>query len=150
MTDVSCPACSAPGLAFDGHANVACAYCGTQFVAESTECPACLTHNASGADLCSNCGEPLNIVASVLDRQGGLGQPLWIRRLKGQVADLKDSEARSSEQRFEELMEIDRRRKQAELEAYARQRQADRNIVFYGAAVILLIVAVVLVIVVLT
>jgi hypothetical protein len=103
--------------------------------------------NEAGADLCSNCGEPLSIVASVLDRQGGTGQLLWIRRLQTQVADLKESEARASADRYEEFLEIDRRRMKAEAEAHARQQQTDRNIIFYGAAVVLMVVLVVLVMV---
>ncbi|MFQ5942198.1 MAG: hypothetical protein ACE5JF_01465 [Anaerolineales bacterium] len=145
--DLICPACTAPELVADGGGNFDCPYCGTHFIAERTECPACGELNDHGADLCSNCGEPLSIVASVIDRQGGSGQLLWIRRLQSQVADLKESEARASADRFEEFMEIDRRRKVAEAEAHARQQQTDRNILFYGAAAILLVVLMVLVII---
>ncbi|MFV1857725.1 MAG: hypothetical protein ACC647_00035, partial [Anaerolineales bacterium] len=122
-----------------------CVYCGTHFVADRTECPACGELNEQGADLCSNCGEPLSIVASVIDRQGGTGRPLWIRRLQTQVAGLQKSEARASADRFEELMEIDRKREAAEAEAHASQQEKDRSILFYGAVAILLIVLVVLV-----
>jgi hypothetical protein len=145
--DLTCAACTAPALAADSEGNFNCDYCGTHFVTERTECPACGELNLKGADDCSNCGEPLSIVASVIDRQGSIFNPLWIRRLQAQVAGLKESEARASEERFEELMTIDRRRKAAEAEAYARQIQTDRNILFYGAAAVLLIVLVVLVLV---
>jgi hypothetical protein len=145
--DLTCAACTAPALTADSEGNFNCDYCGTHFVTERTECPACGELNLKGADDCSNCGEPLSIVASVIDRQGSIFNPLWIRRLQAQVAGLKESEARASEERFEELMTIDRRRKAAEAEAYARQIQTDRNILFYGAAAVLLIVLVVLVLV---
>ncbi|MFQ5922012.1 MAG: hypothetical protein ACE5M4_04145 [Anaerolineales bacterium] len=142
--ELTCPACTAPELIADGEGSFDCAYCGTHFVTERTECPACGELNDQGADLCSNCDEPLSIVASVIDRQGGTGRPLWIRRLQTQVADLKESEARASADRFEEFMGIDRRRMKAETEAHARQRQRDRNILFYSATAILLIVLIVL------
>ena len=86
-------------------------------------------------------------MASVIDRQGGAGRPLWVRRLKAQVADLKESEARASADRFEQFVEIDRRRKSGEAKAHASQEEKDRNILFYGAAGILLTVLTVLVLV---
>ena len=143
---LACPACTAEGLEFDGEATFECSYCATQLVAERTQCPACSELNVKGADFCSNCGEPLSIVASVLDRQGGLGEPLWIRRLRGQVSALKEREAYASEQRFEKLVEVDRRRKQIEREAYVQQQEADRSILFYGAAAVLLIILSILIV----
>ena len=145
--ELTCAACTAPALAADNQGNLDCSYCGTHFLTERTECPACGELNLKGADDCSNCGEPLSIVASVIDRQGSTGNPLWIRRLQSQVAGLKESEARASEERFEGLVEIDRRRKAAEAEAHLRQVQTDRNILLYGAAAVLLIVFVVLVLI---
>ena len=142
---LTCPACTAPELIAGGDRTFGCTYCGTHFIAERTECPACGELNEHGADLCSNCGEPLSIVASVIDRQGGTGRPLWIRRLQTQVAGLKESEARASADRFEELMEIDRKRKMEEAASHASQQQKDRSILFYGVAAILLIVLIVLV-----
>ena len=146
--ELACPACTAPELISDREGNFDCPYCGTHFVVERTQCPACGTLNEKGADDCYNCGEPLSIVASVIDRQGTTGRLLWIRRLQSQVADLKQSEERASADRFEEFAEIDRRRMQAEAEAFARQQQTDRNIIFYGAAAMLIIILVVLVLVV--
>ena len=143
--DLTCATCTAPGLIAGSEGNFDCAYCGTHFITERTECPSCTEVNLKAADHCSNCGEPLSIVASVIDRQGSTGNPLWIRRLRSQVADLKESEARASEDRFEEFVEIDRRRKTADAEAHARQRQTDKNIIFYGAAAILIVAFVILV-----
>lgn len=145
--ELICAACTAPTLAADNQGNLDCSYCGTHFLTERTECPACGELNLKGADDCSNCGEPLSIVASVIGRQGSTGSPLWIRRLQSQVAGLKETEARASEERFEGFVEIDRKRKAAEAEAHLRQKQTDRNILFYGAAAILLIVIVVLVLI---
>jgi ribosomal protein S27AE len=138
--DLTCPACTAPDLIADRQGNFDCNHCGTHLLTERTECPACGELNNQGADLCSNCSEPLSIVASVIDRQGTTGRPLWIRRLRTQVAELKQSEARASADRFEHLVDIDRRRKSAEAEAHASQERKDRNILFYGVAAALVIV----------
>ena len=132
--DLTCPACAAPDLITDRQGNIDCDYCGTHLVTKRTECPACGELNDQGADTCSKCSEPLSIVASVIDRQGTTGRPLWIRRLRTQVADLKEREARASANRFEQLMDIDRRRKSAAAEALAGQQRKDRNILFYGGA----------------
>ena len=145
--DLTCPACTAPELTADVEGSFDCTYCGTHFVTERLICPACGELNDQGADLCSNCGEPLSIVASVIDRQGGSSRPLWIRRLQTQIADLKESEASASADRFEEFVEIDQRRLRAEAEAHARQQQKDRSILFYGAAAILLILFIVMVLI---
>ena len=142
--DLTCPACAAPGLITDGQGHFHCDYCGAHLVTDRTECPACGELNDQGADICSNCSEPLSIVASVIDRQGTTGRPLWIRRLRSQVADLKESEARASADRFEHLMDIDRRRQSAEAEAMAGQRLKDRNILFYGVAAALVIVFIII------
>ena len=138
--DLTCPACTAPELRRDSEGNFACPYCGSYFISERTECPACGANNEQGSEQCYNCGEPLSIVASVIDRQGGTGRLLWIRRLQSQVADLKSSEAQASADRLEEFIEVDRKRMQREAEAYARSKQTERNILFYGAAAFLLIV----------
>jgi len=142
--ELTCPACTALDLIPDWQGNFDCNYCGTHLITERTQCPACGELNEQGADLCSNCSEPLSIVASVIDRQGTSGRPLWIRRLRTQVAELKQSEARASADRFEQLADIDRRRKSAEVEAQESQQRKDRNILFYGAATALVIVIVLL------
>lgn len=136
---LTCPSCTAPGLIFDEEATFECQYCGTVLVADRTTCPACGWRNAKGADSCVNCGEPLSIVASILDRQGARGPPLWIRRLRSQVEALQASEAKASSQRYESLLEIDRRRLRAEAEVRIRQREKDRQILFYGLVGILVL-----------
>lgn len=138
--ELTCPACSAPELEFDGEATFECAYCGTTLVASQINCPACGTLNAQGADECSNCGEPLSIVASVLDRQGSLGTPLWVRRLRSQVADLKQREQQASDERMAAFQQIDQRRIAAEAAAQARQRAKDSNIIFYGLVGVLVVI----------
>lgn len=80
-----------------------------------------------------------------MDRQGSLGPPLWIRRLRSQVGALKRSEAVASEERLAAFQEIDRRRIEAETLAHARQKQRDSNIIFYGLAGILVVALLVIV-----
>jgi len=134
---LDCPACTAPGLGFDGEAAFECRYCGIVLAAQPTICPSCGTENPQGADLCSNCHEPLSIVASVLTRQGGTGPPLWLRRLRSKVGEIQVAEAQASARRFEALVEVDRRRLKSEAEDQTRSRERDRQILFYGAAGIL-------------
>jgi predicted amidophosphoribosyltransferase len=147
--DLVCPACTASELSFDGEFTFVCAYCGTTLVAGGIECPACGLKNSKAAEFCTNCSEPLSIVASIMDRQGYLGPPLWVRRLQSQVGELKRSEAQASDERFAAFQDIDRRRIQAESIAQASQEHKDRNIIFYGlvailAAALLALVALVL------
>jgi hypothetical protein len=142
--DILCPACTAPDLVFDGEHTFSCEYCGTTLVAGRIECPACGFQNSRAAELCANCAEPLSIVASIMDRQGSLGPPLWIRRLRSQVGALKKSEARASAERFAALAEIDLRRIEAETDAATRQEEKDRNIIFYGLVAILVVALLVL------
>ena len=136
---LTCPSCTGPGLIFDEEATFECQYCGIVLVADRTTCPACGVRNAKGADSCVNCQEPLSIVASILNRQGSKGPPLWIRRLRSQVGALQASEAKASSQRFESLLEIDRRRLRAEADDRVRQRERDRQILFYGLVGILVL-----------
>lgn len=143
---LDCPACTAVGLVFDGEAAFECLYCGTVLAAQPTICPSCGTKNQQGADLCSNCHEPLSIVASVLTRQGGTGPPLWLRRLRTQVGALQVAEAQASARRFEALVDVDRRRLKSEAEEQLRSRERDRQLLFYGAAGILGLILVLLLI----
>lgn len=104
------------------------------------DCPACGERNSRAAELCTNCGEPLSIVASVLDRQqGSLGTPLWVRRLRSQVVDLKQLEEQASLTRLTAFQEIDQRRLAQEAAAQAAQQARDSNILFYGLIGILVI-----------
>ncbi len=131
---LECPACTAAGLFFDGEAAFECQYCGIALAAQRMVCPTCGAENQEGADLCFNCHEPLSIVASVLNRQGGTGPPLWLRRLRTQVGALKVAEAEASARRFEALVDVDRRRLKSEAEERVRSRERDRQLLFYGAA----------------
>lgn len=135
--DFHCPACGAPELEFDGESTFACEYCGTTLVAGRIECPACGERNSRAAENCSNCGEPLSIVASILDRQGSLGPPLWVRRLRSQVGELKLREEQASLSRFAAFQEVDQRRLAQEAAARARQQERDSNILFYGLLAVL-------------
>lgn len=134
---LDCPACTSTGLVFDGKSAFECQYCGILLAAQRTVCPSCGAENLAGADLCFNCAEPLSIVASVLNRQGGKGPPLWLRRLRSQVGAIQVAEAQASARRFESLMDVDRRRMKFEAEEQIRGRERDRQLLFYGAVGIL-------------
>lgn len=138
--DLNCPACSAPALQFDGDSSFACEYCGITLVAGRIECPACGERNPRAAEQCQNCGEPLSIVASIIDRQGSPGPPLWMRRLRSQVGDLKLREEQASQTRLAAFQEVDRRRIAHETAAHARQQARDSNLLFYGLIGVLAVV----------
>ncbi len=144
--DLDCPACASTGLIFDGNSAFECQYCGTVLAAQRTVCPSCSAENLAGADQCFNCNEPLSIVASVLNRQGVQGPPLWLRRLRAKVGALQASEAQASARRYEALMDVDRRRLKFEAEEQTRSRERDRQLLFYGAAGILGLILLMLVI----
>jgi hypothetical protein len=129
LDDLTCPACTAPGLLALPEGSFRCAYCGTLLQVQSVTCPACGWENVQGAEDCRNCGEPLSVVARVLTRQGAVGPPFWLGRVRDRADELKRREAWASEQRMEQLREIDRRRMQDDARALARQRAADRQIV---------------------
>jgi len=143
LDDLTCPACTAPGLLPLAEGTFRCEFCGTLLQGQPVTCPACGWENPQGAEDCRNCGEALSMVARVLTRQGALGPPFWLGRVRDRADELKRREAWASEQRMEHLREIDRRRIQDEARALARQRAADRHIVLaLGVAVAVLAVIV--------
>ncbi len=108
---------------------------------QPSTCPSCGHYNPQGEEDCLNCGEPLSVVARVLTRQGNIGPPFWMRQLRSRVADLKHQEALASEQRYEQLQAIDRRRISAEAEAHARQQAKDRQMMLIlGFAILVMVV----------
>lgn len=143
MATLDCPLCNEHDLTTSVNGTFTCGTCGTNLVGESTRCPSCLKENGPGADVCAFCGEPLSIVARVLDRHGVLGPPLWLRRVRSQVAALQAQELEASDLRMETFRELDQRREQEQSEAAARQRARDQQmfqIVFLALAVFVVIV----------
>lgn len=69
------------------------------------------------------------MIGRVLTRQGTAGPPAWLGRVRSRAGGLKEEGARASEQRMEQLLEIDRRRQADDARALARRRAADRQIV---------------------
>ena len=129
MNTLTCPACTAPGLLSEPGGGFQCDYCGTVLQAQAVRCPTCDWENAQAADVCVNCGEPLTVVARVLTRQGTVGPPFWLGRVRSRAGDLKEQAARASELRMEQLLDIDRRRHLDDARTLARQRATDRQIV---------------------
>jgi len=96
---------------------------------QPVRCPVCGWQNPRRSEVCSNCGEPLTMIARVLTRQGTVGPPFWLGRVRSRAGELKEQGARASELRMEQLLDIDRRRQQDDARALARQRATDRQIV---------------------
>ena len=96
---------------------------------QPVRCPVCGWQNPRRSEVCANCGEPLTMIGRVLTRQGTVGPPFWLGRVRSRAGDLKEQEARASELRMEQLRDVDRRRHLDDARALARQRATDRQIV---------------------
>lgn len=88
------------------------------------------------------------MIARVLTRQGTTGPPFWLGRVRNRAGDLKEQEARASEQRIEQLWEVDRRRQKDDARVMARQRATDLQVVLVMAVALGILGLVVLVLVV--
>jgi len=106
-------------------------------------CPVCGWQNPRRSEVCANCGEPLTMIGRVLTRQGTAGPPPWLSRVRSRAGGLKEQEARASELRMEQLLDIDRRRHLDDARTLARQRATERQVVLVvgvGAGVLAFIV----------
>lgn len=59
LQHLTCKNCGAPRLDSESDGRVVCGYCGAEYAAAGTLCPACDHVNAQSAAFCSACGEPL-------------------------------------------------------------------------------------------
>jgi hypothetical protein len=126
----ACPACTAPDLELVSKIELVCSYCGTSFSGKPFICPACGWINTEAAELCHDCGEPMNVISQVLSRKDHKGEPQWLSRARSQASEIKSEEAEASRKRFEALEEIDRRRKAVELSEFELQKERDKRIFF--------------------
>lgn len=146
MNRLICPACTAPSLTFDKQGILECPYCGTRIVGEAHVCSACRHLNPVEAEQCLNCGEPLTLTARVMLRQGNAsGEPLFLRRARGQAADLKSRGDQTSEQRMDRFREMDRQRQARDAEGLARQRARDRQLLVVSAGALGVLVIAILI-----
>ena len=143
MDALTCPACTAPSLVSDRGGGFHCDYCGVVWEVQPIRCPICGWQNPRRSEVCANCGEPLTMIGRVLTRQGTAGPPPWLGRVRSRAGELKEQGARASEQRMEQLLDIDRRRHLDDARALARQRATDRQVVLVvgvGVGVLALVV----------
>ena len=143
MDTLTCPACTAPGLLSEPGGGFQCEYCGTIWQVQPVRCLVCGWENSRRSEVCANCGEPLTMIARVLTRHGTAGPPAWLGRVRSRAGELKEQGARASEQRMEQLLDIDRRRHLDDARALARQRATDRQVVLVvgvGVGVLALVV----------
>jgi type IV secretory pathway component VirB8 len=83
----------------------------------------------------------MNVVAQVISRQDISGGPLWLKRVQSQAEEIKKSEEIASQDRFQKLQEIDRKREAAFAEKKARRSRDDRFfLILIGVGVLLVII----------
>ena len=104
-------------------------------------CPACGGVNSPENDSCSACGRSLTLVDQVLDRHTGAQTPSFLTSARDQAPALKESEQRSSDARFQDFAEIDRRREEAQAAQEAERRKSDRALMIFGIALGSIVVA---------
>lgn len=90
-------------------------------------CPACGRPHAVGAETCTHCGEPLTSVARVLTSSAAPRQPRWLQQNRQRAPELRKTEDRASEERFNSLVEADRRRLEAEQVVAAQTEARERR-----------------------
>jgi DNA-directed RNA polymerase subunit RPC12/RpoP len=146
VTRLICPACTAPSLTFDKQGILECPYCGTRIVGEAQVCSACGHVNPVEAEQCLSCGEPLTLTARVVLRQrSASGEPLFLRRARGQAAGLKSQGERASVQRMDHFREMDRQRQARDADELARTRARDRQLLVVSAGALALLVIAILI-----
>jgi predicted amidophosphoribosyltransferase len=150
MVTIPCPSCGAPGLTQESTDQLRCRYCGSTFQGKPYLCPNCGWINATEAENCLNCGEPLSIVSEVIYRQRKETTPSWIQRVRSQAEAIKTSEELASQHRFRQLEDIDRTRMEAESREKQRQAQRDRQLFAFVLIFALVIIMIIILAVILT
>lgn len=128
-----CPACGA----YHDEDLAACQTCGTPLV---RLCWHCQTANWTGNDICTKCGERIDLL-SQLEAKSSQTTPARLSRQMSAARQLNEAESEASSRRMAELMAIEEAR-QAELHRQrARQKRQERNMlmVVFVAVVIFLI-----------
>lgn len=97
-------------------------------------CPSCGGVNSPEADSCTACGRSLTLVDQVLDRHSSPRAPGFLASAWDQAPALKESELRASEARFQEFVEIDRVREEAQAAKEAERRKSDQVLLGFGIA----------------
>ena len=145
MPTYECPICSEEKLVKIGQSVYRCQHCKASIIDGKLVCSACEQHNPLEASKCANCREPLTIFSRVVSRHNPSTRIWRLDQARETANELKASEARASEARMEDFIEIDRTRKTAEREAALIQQEADRQLFRYvriGLGIFLAIVAI--------
>jgi hypothetical protein len=146
VSDLTCPACTAPGLMQNPSGGLTCEYCGSTFKGIPLVCPSCGWINTTNADECPKCGEPMNVIAQVFSRQGPRRTPLWLHRAQSQAGELKEEGEQTSSLRLQRFQEIDRVREESIREEDERQTRRNQQ-VFTAALIFTLIIILIILIV---
>lgn len=145
MPTYVCPICSEEKLVEIERSVYRCQHCKASIIDGKLVCSACGKHNPLEANKCENCREPLTIFSRVVSRHNPSTRTWRLDQARNTANELKAAEARSSEVRMGNFIEIDRKRKTAEREAALIQQEADRQLFRYvriGLGIFLAIVAV--------
>jgi len=135
-----CPSCHSTDLAAQDDA-WRCRQCGMLFDPPLVLCPGCGGVNSPEDDACTACGRSLTLVDQVLDRHTGPRTPGFLTSARDQAPALKESELRASDARYQEFVEIDRRREEAQAVQEAARRKSDRALLTFGIALAGLVLA---------
>ncbi len=145
MPTYECPICSEGKLVKIERSVYRCQHCQASIIDGKLVCAACGKHNPLDANKCESCREPLTIFSRVVSRHNPSTRTWRLDQARNTANELKVAEARASEVRMEDFIEIDRNRKAAEREAAAIQQEADRQLFRYvriGIGIFLAIVAI--------
>lgn len=169
LSDLRCPGCNAPGLVDTNEGELVCQYCASRFAQPDRVCPscnalsevddldcpncgqalrglcpACNTPNSLQAKLCRRCGVPLDLLASVIDRQFASPAGLIYERSEAARA-FKQQEEKASRERLAEMWRQEKERAQWLSASQARQKQQEKRLITIAAvlSVMMLVVAVI-------
>ncbi len=132
----TCPICGSSDVATGAEGEAICQDCGTGFILPPISCPSCEHPNVPGAEACEFCGEPLSLVARVVERQ--LAQPS-LRRLdqvRAQAPALKAEGEKASEARMATYRRAEQLRVQELRRMSAARAEEDRGLLLAAAAVV--------------
>lgn len=136
MLSPACSICGSSDVAAGTEGEAICQNCSTRFILPPISCPSCEHRNVPGAEACEVCGEPLSLVARVIERQ--LAQPS-LRRLdqvRAQAPALKAQGEKASEARMASYRRAEQLRAQALRRMSAARAQEDRRLLLAATAVL--------------
>lgn len=131
-----CLICGSSDVQVGAEDEAVCQQCGAAFTISPLSCPSCSYLNAPDAESCEACGEPLSLVARVIERQ--LAQPA-LRRLdqvRAQAPALKAQGEKASEARMSAYRRAEMLRARELRRMSAARAQEDRHLLLAAAAAV--------------